>query len=764
VIAEELPAALPADLIADTRSARIAEYKKRKKPYETTRVGQAELAEALASGWQIDREMQRGVRIRRAKSDDELLENQFWILLYLLGYDRLNVGRNFRVTVDVDGKKIRKQIDVLAIDDETVVVAECKTALKQRGRSLQGDLSEFDSVKRQIANAARSYIGKGVNPKFLWFMVTARLRWSPNDLARAKEKQIHVIRENELRYFMEVAKSLGRAARYQFHAEFLSGQKIPALSNRYVPSSRFRLGGRDAFAFTISARDLLKRSFVNHRDLRDPSGAPAYQRLVNPARIRKIAKFIESGGYFANSVLVNFHQKLRFDISDRDAESDTRFGSLYLPDTYKSCWIIDGQHRIYGAAVASDAVETPMIPVVAFENLPAKDEANLFATINREQKQVQKKLLDELDGELNWGSSDPREAMNAIAARGLDILRSEVLGPFEDRISLPGMRGRQQPLTVPQLKLAISQSGLAGRISTRDGRFIPGQLTGATNEESLTNLVSFLSRFFEKVRDQNPDRWAANAVPLCHNIAVPGLIRLASEIVRYLEGHERIDVHELFPADLADQAAVVADPFLQFCRSASDEEFKNRFPIKFGSGGPRDYFLQAAAMVKQATPGFNPAELEEFLVNSSKERTDEADKMVKRIIDGVHGFVVARLQEIYGPDFFEKGIKSKEVKIRAYSKRADDDPTGEIPLQTYLDLIELKKVIESADNWPHFKDSLNIQLPNQQKGLAKYVKWFDDLNDVRKKYAHPYNRSYSDQDVELLRFLDQSLAARLGSP
>ena len=148
----------------------------------------------------------------------------------------------------------------------------------------------------------------------------------------------------------------------------------------------------------------------------------------------------------------------------RNPAGETQFGRLYLPDTYKSCWIIDGQHRIYGAAVVGDPSKAPSIPVVAFERLPAEEEANLFATINREQKQVQKKLLDELDGELKWGSDDPKEALSAIAVRGLDMLRGEVLGPFEDRIALPGMRGHTARPTVHRVLPVRLRRGIQGEV------------------------------------------------------------------------------------------------------------------------------------------------------------------------------------------------------------------------------------------------------------------------------------------------------------
>ena len=752
---------LSADRITSTAAALVTEYRKRKQARTIKRIARSELTEHLEAGWTSEREMKRGVRVSFPKSHDEILENQFWVMLYLLGYSRMNVGRHLRVTVDVEGHKVHKQIDVLAIDAETVVVAECKSATVDRTRSLQKDLSEFDSVKRQIANSVRAMIGPIVKPKFLWVFVTSRIRWSANDLARAKEKNIQVIREQELRYFMEIAKTLGPSARFQFHAEFLSGQKIPALADSFVPASRFRLGGRTAYSFSISALDLLRRAFVNHRDLRDPSGAPTYQRLINPGRLKSIAGFISKGGYFANSVLVNFHCDMRFDITDREPSGDTRFGRLYLPDVYKSCWIIDGQHRIYGAAVAAADGSAPVIPVVAFEHLPAEQEANLFATINREQKQVQKKLLDELDGELKWGSDDPKEAMNAIASRSLDIMRHEVLGPFEDRIALPGMRGRQQPLTVPQLRPEIVRSQLIGRISNRDGRLIGGALTGASDEETLSNLCSFLNVYFDGIKSASIERWEGTTVALCHNIAVSGLIRLGGELVRYLQAEERIDVTEMTSQELAEQVLGLSGSLLNFIKTSTDLEYKERFPITLGSGGPKRFFLPAAVLIKEGVPNFNPDGLSQYIEETSKERVDRADRSVKWIVDALHKFVVEKLREVYGPDFFEKGIKSKDIKIKAYSKRADTDPSGSTPLETYLDVIELKKIAEASENWPHFKETLNIQLPDQQRGLAKYLKWIDDFNDIRKTFAHPYNRHYSDGEIATLDLIESSLRQRL---
>lgn len=68
--------------------------------------------------------------------------------------------------------------------------------------------------------------------------------------------------------------------------------------------------------------------------------------------------------------------------------------------------------------------------------------------------------------------------------------------------------------------------------------------------------------------------------------------------------------------------------------------------------------------------------------------------------------------------------------------------------------------MEHKQNWDHFKDVLSIQLRGDGKGQAKYLKWMDRLNELRRISAHPYSRSYKEDDLDFLDALDESLRAR----
>ena len=138
-----------------------------------------------------------------------MLENRFWSVLYRFGYAELNTGRRFKIVVGKGGEATEKQIDVFAKDDETVVVAECKACELPTRRSLLKDLNEFAGLMKPIADAVRKHYGEGLKPKFMWFFVTDKVRWSNEDLKRAQDHNIKVIRELELLYFEEFSRKIG---------------------------------------------------------------------------------------------------------------------------------------------------------------------------------------------------------------------------------------------------------------------------------------------------------------------------------------------------------------------------------------------------------------------------------------------------------------------------------------------------------------------------------------------------------------------------
>ena len=103
--------------------------------------------------------------------------------------------------------------------------------------------------------------------------------------------------------------------------------------------------------------------------------------------------------------------------------------------------IIDGQHRVEGlkeAIKADVSIGNMFIPTVFSNNLETSSCAEIFISINTEQKSVPKSLIYDLYGRLNI---PPDKDFNI--ERGTDIakiLNTDDTSPYQGYIKLPGSR------------------------------------------------------------------------------------------------------------------------------------------------------------------------------------------------------------------------------------------------------------------------------------------------------------------------------------
>jgi hypothetical protein len=155
------------------------EATKRRKPFKETSVAKSDAAELIEQGWEVAQELKRTIRLRREWPHEERPENRAWLLFHLLGYTDISSGRNFKVKIERKGAEpLWKQIDVLAKDDETVVVTECKSCAQVTRRSLQKDIEEFSNLKGPIAAAVKKHYGTEPKLKIIWPFVTNNVIWS----------------------------------------------------------------------------------------------------------------------------------------------------------------------------------------------------------------------------------------------------------------------------------------------------------------------------------------------------------------------------------------------------------------------------------------------------------------------------------------------------------------------------------------------------------------------------------------------------------
>ena len=404
--------------------------------------------------------------------------------------------------------------------------------------------------------------------------------------------------------------------------------------------------------------------------------------------------------------------------------------------------------------------------VVAFEKLSKPDEANLFVTINHEQKSVPKTLLDDLEGELKWGSKLPGERIGAISARLIGVINSDIGEPFYGRVTRQGIPAVGKVcLTVPAIKDGLRRSGLVGRTILNRREYEPGPLSGVDDAATLDRARSAINSYFQRLENANPAQWSAGAEGfLCNNVSIQAYLRLFAATIEYLESNKGLSAREIEPDELIAELEEYLDPILRFLSDASSEQMEERFKVQFGSGGPPEYFFRLCVIVRDDFPDFSPEGFDDMAMVRSIENIAEADRKLKELNILVQKTIFDIFKERYQdkPDaYWHKGVIDKKIKTRAYEKSLDDDDDDRLPLENYLDFIEYKKIVENKAHWSIFKALFDIPEPGE-KGYSKNVRWMERVNELRRIPAHPTERrGYKVGDFEYIDYIHGEFTNRL---
>lgn len=155
----------------------------------------------------------------------------------------------------------------------------------------------------------------------------------------------------------------------------------------------------------IKAKDLLRISTSSVLRYEKDGSLKGNQRPLKPDRLKLIANFIKSEEMcFPTSIIVAANVNDIGLIEDenkrwRIEQVGSDVYNLIIPDGETvSSLIIDGQHRLNAFSLTSDNYKDIELVCSIFFDLPAPYQAYLFATINGNQKRVDKSLALELFG------------------------------------------------------------------------------------------------------------------------------------------------------------------------------------------------------------------------------------------------------------------------------------------------------------------------------------------------------------------------------
>jgi DNA sulfur modification protein DndB len=284
-------------------------YKAKKSAYQHLSVDHSLVEDYIKEGWETEgKPLRTKTKIKKLKIHSKKFEDDIWCQFYNLGYRTLNFDENFVLPFSKE-EKDKKQIDIIAVNDETILLVECKSSEKLKKAPSFKD--EFDVLEHRMEGFIKSLkqiFGTDKKIKFIFATRNLRINADSEDLKRLENTNSFYYNNNTYDYINNLIKNYKNAAFYQFLGLVFKNEIIN-LNKIEIPVVNGKMGKKDYYMFSIEPSLLLKMGFILHRTRANESEFPTYQRLLVPSRLKGITKFIDDGGYFPNSIIINFNTK-----------------------------------------------------------------------------------------------------------------------------------------------------------------------------------------------------------------------------------------------------------------------------------------------------------------------------------------------------------------------------------------------------------------------------------------------------------------------
>lgn len=724
------------DLVQEEELNKAA--KQRKKKYQEIRVPNSEVPSFLRERWQLKKQLKTIAKLRKDKDCGELLEDESWLLFKNMGFTEMNKDRNF----EIQAGPIKKQIDVFAKDGNNIFVIECKAQSEKGPRYLRKDIHEILNLREDIIKSLRKHYKHKFRVSFL--LVTKNIIWNPTDekLASANKKnRFFAWKEKDLEAYTNLTNQQGEDARFQMYSILFRKVRINELKEIKVPAMRGGKGEKKYYVFVIQPEKLLHGvAYVHRREESNPEEASkAYQRMLKKSRLKEILKYIdEKGRFFPNNIILNFTQKPTFEpFGPKIKFGDIAYGILRFPPYYGSAWVIDGQHRLYGYS-KSKRKATDTLPVVAFEGLSVKEQANLFVDINKEQRKVSSNLRWDLYPDIYCDSEDPEQQLLRAISLVVKKLNSKSDSPLHKHIYIPSVPREAKGIT--NLTIANVCDGL------KDNKLVESE-EKLLYEKDYDYTVDFASKrikaYFDVIAKSFPQDWEkGNKGVLRTNIGIRIFLIILRQLLRYLkyEGQEKIyrkkDLDEF-----ENKTKEILGPILTKLKEMSDAE---RDKIRKGSS--KGMVLENAQILiwdlkEEFNFGLELWRKDGWTPEIPKE---EGDEQIKKLIDDteiqVRSFIIQELKKLHEKSWWKEGVPEG---IKDYIKRVISQDIAKTPWKkkellsypedkklVFASTSHLKEIIINRKNWKQFEEAF----ARDKEIVSTAFKFFEA---IRNKYIHP---------------------------
>lgn len=292
--------------------------------------------------------------------------------------------------------------------------------------------------------------------------------------------------------------------------------------------------------------------YLEHRisTKRERAEGEEFERPENKGRINKIARFLNEKDFplFPNTIIVTCNlindeisipigaqieevvngSELQYSYLKEDLDDPDK-AYLYIPNKSDSLLVIDGQHRLRGLQEANDRLRQNYEIIVSFMlGFPRAVVAELFYTINYEQKSVNKSLLYDLMGEFSYELNEITFIHEIVR-----VLNAVEKSPFFRRIKMLGVVERGVSPEV-KAKMTISQAFIIDYLvntikkdALKSPTYPPIFLYYYQNKETHTTIIRFILNYFQAIRRIRENDWDNPSESIiCNSIGIGALIRV----------------------------------------------------------------------------------------------------------------------------------------------------------------------------------------------------------------------------------------------
>ena len=198
------------------------------------------------------------------------------------------------------------------------------------------------------------------------------------------------IYKEDWEYLKNIKKVLGKLSYIHFY-EFLDPNiSLTGPNNIHARKIETKILSRKITAYicNVTLRDLFQSAFVfRKRDSRDK--VEGFQRLLKNKKIKDISNTIlDNDLYYGGLLTLNSTESIK---KHKMVEDE-----ILYPHQLMSVSVVDGQHRLYGYALAASnnkSLWKKVVPVIIFDSLRHEEETELFIKLNSTQSKVDPNLI-----------------------------------------------------------------------------------------------------------------------------------------------------------------------------------------------------------------------------------------------------------------------------------------------------------------------------------------------------------------------------------